>query len=188
MTENVLCADDSSLTDAVTILQRSTTIIIDCEGYQLGCADGKLSIISLRAIVPVSSKIFLIDTIALGADSLGPLFGILQLPSITKVVFDGRMDFTELYHTYGVKMEGVLDIQLVDIASRSRRGERLNNQLRRLSPFLDRFEISTDRPFYAHIHKLCGLSQSLREHQLIRYGQDGKAKCKETSSVEGQAH
>ena len=57
------------------------------------------------------------------------MFDILSSNSVTKVVFDGRMDFSALYHEQNVEVQNVLDLQLVDIDSRVIRGEDMSLQL-----------------------------------------------------------
>ena len=36
-----------------------------------------------------------------------------------KVVWDGRMDYLEILSTYGVAIDGVLDLQVAEVVSRS---------------------------------------------------------------------
>ena len=55
----------------------------------------------------------------------------------------------------GITLHGVLDLQLVDVDSRRQRGEDEDEQLRRLSPYLHRREISGQRNSYTKVHKLC---------------------------------
>jgi exonuclease 3'-5' domain-containing protein 1 len=127
-------------------------------------------LISLRTTGTESSKTYLIDAISLTNDNLRPLFDIIQSSSPTKIVFDGRMDFSALYHGRGITLHGVLDLQLVDVDSRRQRGEDEDEQLRRLSPYLHRREIFGQRNSYTKVHKLCGLEQCLREHKVISDG------------------
>ncbi|KAJ3991658.1 hypothetical protein F5050DRAFT_1793070, partial [Lentinula boryana] len=51
------------------------------------------------------------------------LFSFLTNPSILKILYDGRIDFCALYHTYHIDLDPVLDLQLVDICSRFARGD-----------------------------------------------------------------
>ena len=163
----ILCADEHSLADAITAIQSSPAVILDCEGVNLGLQGGCLSLISLRPATPPTSQTYLIDTVILTGDELRPLFDIIQSSSPTKIVFDGRMDFSELFHGYGVSMQGVLDLQLADVHSRRQRGELQRGQLRRLSPFLPSREIMWQPKSYTPLHKLAGLNQCMKEHRLI---------------------
>ena len=167
----ILCVDDRSFEDAIDAIKSSSELILDCEGENLGHQGSSLSLISLRTIDSESSKTYLFDAISITNDTLRPLFDILQSHSVTKIVFDGRMDFSELYHGRGVDLHNVLDLQLVDVDSRRQRGEDEDEQLGRLSPYLHRREIMGQVSSYSKVHKLCGLEQCLREHKLIDVGE-----------------
>ena len=180
----VLSADGPSLAEAIAAIQSATVLALDCEGKDLGVASGALSLINLQALEPVTSKIYLIDTINLTKDQLIPIFDIIQSPSVTKIVFDGRMDFSELYHGWNVSLRGVLDLQLADVESRRLRGEDEDEQLSRLSPYLHRREIFGQPNSYSAVHKLCGLEQCCEEHKIIT---DGLKNNKQSEDIFGAA-
>ena len=160
------CDSDASLREALTALRASSTLFLDCEGLDLGTKGGSLSLISFRTTTPISAHTFVIDIVVLSETSLRPLFDLLESTDVTKVVFDGRMDFSALYHEYGVAMQGVVDLQLVDVRSRQQRGEDEDDQLARLSPYLLRSEIFSNRTHYLQVQKLAGLNQCLQEHKV----------------------
>jgi exonuclease 3'-5' domain-containing protein 1 len=126
-----------------------------------------LSLICLRAITPKTSPTYLIDTIRLTREALRPLFDSIESSTLTKIVFDGRMDFSELYHGYGLTMCGALDLQLADILSRRRHGEDRDDQLCRLSLYIHARSISGQSNCYFSVQKLCGLDQCLKEHDVV---------------------
>lgn len=163
----VLCNDSSSLADAVAAVKSASVVVLDCEGKDLGAKGGTLSLISLQALEPETSRTYLLDAISLTKDQLNPIFNMLQSSSVTKIVFDGRMDFSELHHGYSIYLRGVLDLQLADVDSRHQRGEDDKKQLSRLVPFLHFREISGQPGSYSAVHKLCGLEQCIREHEII---------------------
>ena len=163
----ILCDDDASLLDAINAIQSSSEVIFDCEGQDLGQKGGSLSLISVRTLGSVPSKTYLFDVISLTDDTLRPLFDIIQSAAVTKIVFDGRMDFSELYHERHITLQGVLDLQLVDVDSRRQRGEDEDDQHRRLSPYLHRREIAGQPNSYSKVQRLCGLEQCLKEHKVI---------------------
>lgn len=163
----ILCVDDRSFEDAIDAIKSSSELILDCEGENLGHQGSSLSLISVRTIDSESSKTYLFDAISLTNDTLRPLFDILQSHSVTKIVFDGRMDFSELYHGRGVDLHNVLDLQLVDVDSRRQRGEDEDDQLARLCPYLHRQEIMGQASSYSKVQKLCGLKQCLQEHNKL---------------------
>jgi exonuclease 3'-5' domain-containing protein 1 len=170
----VLCADKDALHDVIETIQSSPVIILDCEGDDLGQKGGSLSLISIKVTETDGCGYYLIDAISISKDDLQPLFDILASSSTTKVLFDGRMDFAELYHTYGVTLRGVLDLQLADVASRSTEGEDEDAQLARLSPFLHRREVSSQNSSYTQVHMLSGLDKCIAERKLAEVG--GKSK------------
>jgi hypothetical protein len=185
--EYILCSDEPSLTDAIAALRLSSAIIFDCEGVDLGLQGGCLCLLSLRpttttTMMPTTSKTYLVDTISLTRDKLRPLFDILESPSPLKIVFDGRMDFSELFHSYGVSMKGVLDLQLADIYSRPLRGDTEQNRRRRLSPFFPRNQVRAQPALYASLQKLSGLNQCIRHHNLVTMSFFGEQSGKDVLS------
>lgn len=122
--EYVLCNDKLSLSKALTAVSVSSAIAFDCEGLQLGQLGGVLSLITIGVVSPASeAPPFIIDVTVLDKQTLRPLFDLLESSLLTKIVFDGRMDYSALYHEFGASLQGVLDLQLADIHSRSVRGE-----------------------------------------------------------------
>jgi exonuclease 3'-5' domain-containing protein 1 len=173
MVKKILCADNSSLGKAIDVVQSASVIVLDCEGENLGREGGSLSLIGLRALAPQSSEIYLIDIISLTNDTLQPLFNIIESPSSTKIVFDGRMDYSEFYHGHNITMSGVLDLQLADVISRRRR-ESDQKRLERLSSYLPRSEVFRNCHCYAAVERLSSLEACLREHNVIKKKQKGK--------------
>ena len=163
----ILSTDGPSLAEAISAVQSASVLALDCEGKDLGVESGALSLISLQALEPETSRAYLIDAINLTKDQLIPIFDIIQSSSVTKIVFDGRMDSSELYHGWNVSLRGVLDLQLADVESRRLRGEDEDDQLSRLSPYLHRREIFGQPNSYSTVHKLCGLEQCIEEHKII---------------------
>ncbi|KAJ3742011.1 ribonuclease H-like domain-containing protein [Lentinula detonsa] len=143
--EYILCNTLESFYSAINVLQTFSLLVIDCEGLNLGTHRGSLSLLTIRPISPQNSQNFIFDFVAL-TFSLQPLFSILTDPSILKIFYDGRMDFSALYHTYHIDLDPVLDLQLVDICSRFARGNYSNK---------DRFK---------NIHILQSLGGCLEEH------------------------
>ena len=159
----LLCDTDAVLTEALPDLQMSSTLILDCEGVDLGRRGGSLSIITLRTISPSSAQTYLIDVVRLSPSALHPVFDLLRSSSVLKVVFDGRMDFSALYHGHGVELQNVLDLQLVDVASRNESQEK---HLERLGKCLKRGEINGNKRMYVDVYKLSGLAECVREHDV----------------------
>lgn len=169
--QRTLCDDSDSVRKALEALQSSRYLACDLEGNSLGERDGKLSIITLCAI-PVGDTLedahtYLFDAAVLGDEQLRPVFDILRSTEHAKVMFDCRMDYSELHHRHGVELAHVLDLQLADIESRSLRGEGMDKQLARLSPFCHSHEVRSQPAPYHRVHRLNGLEGCAKEHDVI---------------------
>jgi exonuclease 3'-5' domain-containing protein 1 len=151
-------------------------LVLDCEGKTLGIEGGILSLISLRALEPEISRTYLIDTVSLTKDQLNPIFDIIQSSSVTKIMYDGRKDFSELYHGCSVHLRGVLDLQLADVDSRRQRGENQWKQISRLLSFLPGREIYRKQYLYTAVHKLSGLESCIGEHKIIKIKKNDPSK------------
>ncbi|KAJ7692892.1 hypothetical protein B0H17DRAFT_894289, partial [Mycena rosella] len=104
--------------------------------------------------------------------NLQSLFSIMELPSIQKVCFDGRMDHSALFHGHSTTMANVLDLQIVNVYSRVVRGEP-DKQLARLSPCLLPGNIASNRAHYLKLHKLISLGNAMKEHGFRNARTDG---------------
>jgi len=160
----MLCDTDGILNEALPNLQASVTLILDCEGVNLGQQGGSLSLITLRTTYPSSAQTYLIDVVRLSPSALSPVFELLRSSSVLKVVFDGRMDFSALYYGHEVELQNVLDLQLVDVSSR-REGQ--EEHLKRLGKYLNRGEVNGNKRLYVDVHKLNGLAECVQEHGLV---------------------
>ena len=102
----------------------SPIIYIDLEGVDL-CREGTISILTLLVNTGVP-KIYLIDVHVLGAQAFNTagvekktLKDILQDECIPKVFFDVRNDSDALFAHFGVGLQGVEDVQLMESATRT---------------------------------------------------------------------
>lgn len=91
-------------------LEDKSPVYLDCEGRDLGRISGKLGLVQLS----IEDKIYLVDVIAF-PENIATLKDILENPVLEKVVWDGRMDYSELWHGHGISVNPVLDLQLVRI-------------------------------------------------------------------------
>lgn len=97
-------------------------VYIDLEGINLS-RNGSISIISIY--IDRRRFTYLVDVHTLGSTAFttaapdgSTLKSLLESPGITKVFFDVRNDSDALHHHYGVRLEGVEDVQLMENASR----------------------------------------------------------------------
>ena len=170
-----LCATYMAAARAAEELSRHGTLILDCEGRELGMPGGALGIIAIGD--STASHIFLFDTLALSDPRhplLIPLLTLLRRPDVLKVVWDGRSDWLEIAGTYGIYMEGVLDLQLVEVAQRARRPHNKKGGVR-AKHTVEYFKKLKDEPLasFDGIHRLFGLEQCARFYQLL-HGDGGK--------------
>jgi exonuclease 3'-5' domain-containing protein 1 len=172
MVEFRLCNTVDHLQVAIRALSPASTVYFDCEGDELGQAGGSLAIMSLGVIEKEQGEehlsIFLIDVLAFQGKGrsiyLNPIFDILESESIVKVVFDGRMDSSELLHGYNVTLRRVIDLQLADVTSREKRGETRLQRLERLRSVLPKREVEENASLLRQVQKLNGLIPALLEH------------------------
>ncbi|KAG5636128.1 hypothetical protein H0H81_009035 [Sphagnurus paluster] len=168
--EHTFCDTKASVDAALSIIRQYTTLAFDCEGRDLGETGGRLSLISLRTISDdVSScfsagHTFLFDTIALKRKYLLGVYAILESSAIKKVVFDGRKDFSSLYHDRGVELRNVIDLQIADIKSRALRGEQNKGRMKRLEVAVDVRQLKRNPHLFVGMHKLNGLKNCAKEH------------------------
>ena len=111
-----------------TLTTSSPSLYFDVEGINLS-RYGSISIIELHhepSSRPDKSHTYLIDVHILGflafstASAEGvSLKTILESPKTPKVFFDVRMDSDALYALFGIKLAGIIDLQLMEVVSRS---------------------------------------------------------------------
>ena len=99
------------------------TIFIDLEGVNLG-REGELCLLAIHHTI--SKRSFVVDVHCLGAsafsipasDGTTTLKTILESPIIAKGIFDVRNDSAALYHGFGIRLQCMHDIQLLEIVAR----------------------------------------------------------------------
>ncbi|KAK2733590.1 hypothetical protein FQN55_003310 [Onygenales sp. PD_40] len=98
------------------------SLYIDLEGINLS-REGSISILQL--LNHPKQHVYLIDIHLLGTTAFSTagttgetLQTILESPSIPKVIFDVRNDSNALFFLYGIRLQGIQDIQLLELASR----------------------------------------------------------------------
>lgn len=99
------------------------SVYIDLEGINVG---RKGSIAILQVYVLPNKKTFLVDVHNLREQAFSTpnssgltLKAILESAIIPKVIFDVRNDSDALYSHFGVKLQGIIDLQLMELATRS---------------------------------------------------------------------
>ena len=113
--DTVYCKDESTFSELLRSLEAVTTepILLDFQGKSLGSTDGDLSLLQIG----LPTKTYVIDAIALEG-YLPKLTTYLQSRAIQKIVWDGRLGYSELWHRHSIRLENVLDLQLVYLHER----------------------------------------------------------------------
>ena len=89
---------------------------VDLEGDRLS-RHGKINFIQVYAVF--TRKVFIFDCSKLDKSEIRRVLEpIFDNESIVKYMFDCRSDVDALYHQYGIKLSGVVDVQLYEIAYR----------------------------------------------------------------------
>ena len=97
-------------------IQKGETIAVDCEGVTLS-RFGSVTLINIA----VRGQVYLIDVLKIGNTAYdGGLRSILEDKSIQKLMFDCREDADALEHLHNVRLDGVLDVQLLEVKNRIR--------------------------------------------------------------------
>jgi exonuclease 3'-5' domain-containing protein 1 len=164
------CATVDEVANSLQTLSKTELLIVDCEGRDLGTRDGALSTISVGT--EQYSDIFVYDAVELDRVALLPVLELLSNPKIIKVFWDGRMDFSEIFHSYRKRVENVLDMQIVEIMSRESRGETELNRQARIKTLLRPSRVFPWREEYEDIIIVVGMKNCLGE-QGLAFG-DGK--------------
>ncbi|KAF1350492.1 hypothetical protein EJ07DRAFT_82546, partial [Lizonia empirigonia] len=118
-----LVGDISGLRKFLTVLSKSSALYLDIEGLNLS-RHGTVAIITILG--HPSNEARLIDVSALGdlafstaSENGKTLRSILEDRSICKYIWDVRNDADALWFHYGVSLSGIIDVQLLENASRS---------------------------------------------------------------------
>lgn len=115
----------SSMIDALSGLPSTPpSIFIDLEGVNLS-RRGTISILQIH--IRTTGQNYLVDVKTLeeaafstkGRSTSDTLTSILESASIPKVFFDVRNDSDALFCHYGIKLQGIQDIQLMEFATRT---------------------------------------------------------------------
>ncbi|KAF5650606.1 hypothetical protein F52700_323 [Fusarium sp. NRRL 52700] len=130
-----------SLADGITVLNAShrnemPLLYINIEPNSLG-ANGELNLLAIMLCYgpQYHRRLYLVDVHRLANQAFSSrgyygasLRSILDSASYQAVFFDVRHDSEILYTQYGIKLQGVLDLQLMENACRSSEPERLHLQ------------------------------------------------------------
>lgn len=147
---------------AIHKLRDAPYVILDCEGVNLGREGGSVTLICVGT--PFAEHIFLFDVLSplITYSDMEGLLYLLNDSNILKIVWDGRMDYLEIWSTYGVPLQGILDLQVAEVMSRyTVRGEGEDARIRRLRGQLS--VSTTMKKRYEGLHAVVGLQRCWKE-------------------------
>ncbi|PYH75519.1 hypothetical protein BO82DRAFT_323902 [Aspergillus uvarum CBS 121591] len=123
-----LVATDADVANLVESLENvpadsPPSLFVDLEGVNLS-RHGSVSLLQIFALPQKKTHLIDIHTLKGKAFTKSSVTGttlkdILESPSITKVFFDVRNDSDALYSHFGIKLAGVQDLQLMELATRT---------------------------------------------------------------------
>ncbi|KIW21779.1 uncharacterized protein PV07_12794 [Cladophialophora immunda] len=172
-------------------------MFVDLEGVNLG-RTGTIAIMQL--LMPPSPVVYLVDVHRLGAKAFGlttadgtSLQTALESPDIFKVFFDIRNDSGALHAHFGVNVAGIIDLQVVEYATRNPRGRFVNGLAKCIEKDLPhnpawslvkdkgrrlfapevggRYEVFLERPLRDEILEYCEQDVTLMPRLLAAYGE-----------------
>ena len=166
-----LCTTFESVKLAAQAFSASKYVILDCEGRELGTRAGALSLVCLGD--PEGRNVFIFDILSLPPEALQLLFSEVldtvdsdSTKRKIKVVWDGRMDYSELFFGHNYSLDHTLDLQLIDVSTRALRGESDNSRLRRICrrdlPLSKVMKLQLEG-----VHALNPMDSALREHRVF---------------------
>jgi len=117
---------------ALEEIRNAAMVAVDCEGVAMS-RTGRVTLIQ----VATEHKVYLFDVLKLGSAAFeaygdGPsgnggsqttLKHVLEGSSVLKLMYDCRRDSDSLFHQFNVKLQAVLDIQLLDVALHRQQGQ-----------------------------------------------------------------
>lgn len=190
----------SALIDAIAAAEPKPFMFVDLEGINLS-RHGSIAI--MQVLVPPSPNVHLVDVSTLKADAFtatgsdgSSLSSLLEDKIIAKVFFDVRNDSDALYSLFGIKLQGVIDLQLLEFATRRVRGRFLKGlakciaedaplgwreqseweQVKQAGKRLfapekgGRYEVFVERPLSSALSKYCAQDVSMMPKLLSTYG------------------
>lgn len=122
LAESVVIEDVPTLQAFLSAIRTSDTLYLDLEGFNLS---RHRTISTITVLAHPSNKVRLIDVVTLGSRAFSTaskdgrtLRSLLEDQSVPKYIWDVRNDADALWSHYGVGIAGVLDMQLLENASR----------------------------------------------------------------------
>lgn len=181
---------------AERVKEEDLLLFVDLEGVNLS-RHGTVAIMQL--LMPPNPVVYLIDIHVLGAkafevtmDDNSNLKSVLESKTTFKVFFDVRNDSDALHAHFGINLAGVIDLQVIEYATRQPRGKFVKGLARCIEwdlPYTPgwslikangrrlfapeaggKYEVFLERPMAADIVKYCEQDVVLMPQLLAHYG------------------
>ena len=118
---------ESELEPCVEALKQAEYIAVDCEGVRMS-RTGPVTVLQCAT----RDRLYLIDVQSLGEMCFGDrgaggVRDVLESKDVPiKLMFDCRMDSDALFHQFDVRLENVMDAQVLDVATRRSLGKMID--------------------------------------------------------------
>jgi exonuclease 3'-5' domain-containing protein 1 len=182
---------EEQVLSAVDFLKQSTFVYLDTRGVNVGYTDGRLSLICLGTfqlevlhififynspvtglaptVAPVDSSI---DNEPPALPAFKSLFDLLSSEQMTKVMWDGRSDYVEVRDRYGVGVQSIIDLQIVELVSRFEiRTESPTEHFERVAKRFSHRNAGKHNVVTREIHILSPMQEYAQQHNIdIKFG------------------
>jgi len=151
-----IVAPDDNLDTALTMIQNSELVAVDCEGVVLG-RKGVLCLLQLAT----QDTVYIFDVLSLGKELFDRgMKRILESGSVTKVFYDCRGDSDILFHQYGVRLKGVVDLALTEVYFRYKQGMGVPRYFKGYRKCVETYLPLSDSYFHHIKDKVCSVMSS----------------------------
>jgi hypothetical protein len=125
-------------------------ILLDCKGRSVGRVGGRLGLVQ----VGVEDSIYLIDVLTYRKNI--DAVKLLQNSNLEKIVWDGRNIYSEIWHSYEVAVESVIDLQLVHVreVSKGRQSRRNVVCVAEMSNAFSKLDVQTQQSCGINLDRL----------------------------------
>src|SRR3990167_9774622 len=104
--------------NASKCLEKEAIVSIDSEGVDLGRV-GQCTLLQMKG--KDDPCCFVFDLVVLKKEDLKPIKQILEDTNITKLIFDGRQDCDALLWQFDIRVQNMIDLQLLETSVRRRK-------------------------------------------------------------------
>jgi hypothetical protein len=151
-----IASPDDTLDNALAMIESSELVAVDCEGVMLG-RKGTLCLLQLAT----HDTVYIFDVLSLGKELFDRgMKRILESGAVTKVFYDCRGDSDILFHQYGVRLKGVVDLALTEVYFRYKQGMGVPRYFKGYRKCVETYLPSSDPYFHYIKEQVCSAMSS----------------------------